>query len=219
MTNEMDSFRDAFFEEAAEHLANMESALLELEGSPRDPVLLNTIFRAAHTIKGTGAMVGLDEVSRFTHSLENLLDRMRAGTLDSSPERLDLLLRSTDLLRGLLDSSKAGREPPPAMEDVLAELKEALGQKAKAVALDTDPACLPSQVSPQPVAADRQRLSETSASRLCEPPESPLVAPLAKAHDLLRLAIDLVRAQASLIRTARDFAACFRTQRTPTRNL
>lgn len=219
MMNEIDSFRDAFFEEAAEHLANMDSALLELEGSPHDPVLLNTIFRAAHTIKGTGSMVGLDEVSRFTHSLENLLDRMRAGTLDSSPERLDLLLRSSDLLRGLLDSSKAGREPPPAMEDVLAELKEALGQETKAVALDTDHACQPSQMSPQPAAADRQGLPETSANRLCEPLEASLVAPLAKAQDLLRRAIDLVRAQASLVRAARDFAACFHSQRTQTRNL
>ena len=140
MLDNMDRFRETFFEEAAEHMANMESTLLELEHSPGDRELLNNIFRCAHSIKGASGTFGLDEVARFTHSLENLLDRMRAGTLEASPERLDLLLRSSDILRGLLTSARAGEQPPPGVEDVLAELNGILGTDAKPMAPRTEAA-------------------------------------------------------------------------------
>ena len=139
MQNAMDRFRETFFEEAAEHLAHMESALLGLEHSPGDQELLNDIFRCAHSIKGASGTFGLDEVARFTHSLENLLDRMRGGTLQASPERLDLLLRCSDILRGLLASARSGAPSPPGMEDVLAELNAILGQDGKCVAPRKEP--------------------------------------------------------------------------------
>lgn len=138
MQNNMDRFRATFFEEAGEHLANMESALLELEHSSGDQELLNNIFRCAHSIKGASGTFGLDEIARFTHSLENLLDRMRAGTLQVSLERLDLLLRSSDILRGLLDAARNGEQPPPGVEDVLTELNGILGQEATPAATRTE---------------------------------------------------------------------------------
>ena len=134
MQDHMERFRETFFEEAAEHLANMESALLGLEHSPGDQELLNGIFRCAHSIKGASGTFGLNEVARFTHSLENLLDRMRDGTLAASPDRLDLLLRSSDILRGLLKSARHGEQAPPGVEDVLTELNGILGNDAKTVA-------------------------------------------------------------------------------------
>ena len=141
MQNNMDRFRETFFEEAVEHLAAMESALLGLEHSPGDPELLNNIFRCAHTIKGASATFGLDEVARFTHSLENLLDRMRAGTLEATPDRLDLLLRCSDILRGLLRSARNGEQPPPGVDNVLAELKGILGQEPKPATTTAKDAC------------------------------------------------------------------------------
>ena len=141
MQNNMDRFRETFFEEAAEHVLNMESAILAMENTPGDRDLLNTIFRGAHSIKGASGTFGLNEVARFTHSLENLLDKMRAGVIDSSPERLDLLLRSMDVLRGLLASAMGKPEPPRGVEQVLAELNGILGQEAKPVATRTEAAC------------------------------------------------------------------------------
>ena len=134
MQTDMDRFCETFFEEAAEHVLNMESVLLAMEDSPGDQELLNTIFRSAHTIKGASSIFGFEEVSNFTHSLENLLDKMRAGVIDSSPERLDLLLRSLDVIRGLLASAMDKAGPTPGMEQVLCELKGALGQVAEPVA-------------------------------------------------------------------------------------
>ncbi|MHB8972978.1 MAG: Hpt domain-containing protein [Pirellulaceae bacterium] len=149
MLDNMDRFRETFFEEAAEHLANMESALLELEHSSGDQELLNNIFRCAHSIKGASGTFGLDEIARFTHSLENLLDRMRAGTLESSPERLDLLLRSSDILRGLLASARSGSPSPPGVEHVLAELNGILGHEAKPVPTRTETAYSQMPATPQ----------------------------------------------------------------------
>ncbi len=131
MHDNLDRFRETFFEEAAEHLANMESAILAMEDSPGDRHLLDTIFRGAHSIKGASGTFGFDEVAQFTHSLENLLDKMRAGVIDSSPERLDLLLRSLDVLRGLLATAMGKPDPTPGTEQILAELKGILGQDAK----------------------------------------------------------------------------------------
>ncbi len=81
MQIDLNRFRAAFFEEADEHLTNMEAALLQLESSQHDPEILNTIFRAAHSIKGASSTFGIDQVARFTHVLENLLDRMRDGEI------------------------------------------------------------------------------------------------------------------------------------------
>ena len=70
-----------FMEEAAELLAHMEAILLQAEDGACSDDDLNALFRCAHTIKGSGGLFGLDEVVRFTHVVENVLDRLRQGTL------------------------------------------------------------------------------------------------------------------------------------------
>ena len=90
-------FRAAFYVEASEHLQLMEAALLQLESSPRDTELLNTIFRGAHSIKGASTTFGIDEVGRFTHVLENLLERLRDGLLETTGPLVELLLTSVDV--------------------------------------------------------------------------------------------------------------------------
>jgi len=73
----MDDFLEAFKEEAQEFLAEIEASLLELEKKPDDMDLVNRVFRAMHTIKGSSAMAGLDSVSDFTHNAESVLDAVR----------------------------------------------------------------------------------------------------------------------------------------------
>lgn len=115
-------FLGAFYEEAAEHLERLEAGLLELERSGGDPELLNTVFRSAHSIKGSGAVFGVTDVARFTHGLEGVLDRLREGALPVTRELVDLLLRSADLLRTLLECAQAGDPAPPETDALLAEL-------------------------------------------------------------------------------------------------
>ena len=77
MQVDLNRFRETFFQESAKHLAEMEAGLLRLDQGCFDPELLNSIFRAAHSIKGSSGMFGLDDIARFTHALESLLDRLQ----------------------------------------------------------------------------------------------------------------------------------------------
>jgi two-component system chemotaxis sensor kinase CheA len=112
MEFDISRFRDTFFQEADEHLAEMESGLLQLEGHP-DPEILNAVFRGAHSIKGASGTFGFEDVAHFTHAMESLLDGMRSGALEPSAERVGLLLTSLDMLRRLLDAAKSGAAAPP----------------------------------------------------------------------------------------------------------
>ena len=75
----LDDALKTFVIESRELLEGMEEALLRVEQSPDDADLINAIFRAAHTIKGSAGLFGLDHVVHFTHNAENILDRVRAG--------------------------------------------------------------------------------------------------------------------------------------------
>ncbi len=113
----------AFTEEAAELLEAFEQGLLDLEQAPEDAEVLNRIFRSAHTIKGNSAMLGFSEVAHFTHSLEDVLDRMRKGRLRVTRAGMNLLLRSLDMLKLKL---KALGRPEDASTDaahLIAELR------------------------------------------------------------------------------------------------
>ncbi|HEY3383260.1 MAG TPA: chemotaxis protein CheA [Vicinamibacterales bacterium] len=122
MQIDMNRFRATFFDEAAEHVDNLESGLLRLESEPGDPALLDDIFRSAHSIKGGSATFGLEAVARFTHSLETVLDRMRGGQLGATPDLTALLLQAVDALKGLLATAKAGGQPQGAEDEVSARL-------------------------------------------------------------------------------------------------
>ena len=76
---DLEQGKKIYIEESRELLDDMDQALLALESDPSDSELINRIFRTAHTIKGSGGMFGFDEIVSFTHVLETLLDKVRAG--------------------------------------------------------------------------------------------------------------------------------------------
>jgi two-component system chemotaxis sensor kinase CheA len=82
----------------------METGLLQLRTAPDDVELLNSIFRSAHSIKGGAGSFGMKNLAQFTHSLENLLDRMRSLEMQATNEVIGILLQSVDVLRNLLDA-------------------------------------------------------------------------------------------------------------------
>lgn len=126
MSNDFSQFQDAFFEEAAEHLAIVEDGLLQLEQHPEDLDLLNKIFRSAHSIKGTSGMFGFNAVAQFTHKMETLLDLLRNGQKVVTPVIADLLLKSTDCLKTLIDAAKSGSAvDDETVQRFTAELAEA----------------------------------------------------------------------------------------------
>ncbi len=107
----MSQFHQVFFEESLEGLDIMEKHLLELDTGNIDLEEINTIFRAAHSIKGGAGTFGFMQVSSFTHVLETLLDEVRAEKRGLSQEDVNLLLQSVDCLRGMMDALQAESEP------------------------------------------------------------------------------------------------------------
>lgn len=142
MNVDMRQFLESFFDEANEHVENMEAALLQLENSPDDAELLNTIFRAAHSIKGASSTFGVHAVGEFTHVLENLLDRMRDGEIQVTSESTEVLLTSVDVLSGLLAAARDGSAEPENTAEVVASLQEINGGESapdKTNSPDTQP--------------------------------------------------------------------------------
>jgi len=102
----MDKHQIAFKEEAYELLGELEAALMALEENPQDNELIGRVFRAMHTIKGSGAMFGFEAIAAFTHDVETVFDHVRNGRIAVSRDLIDLTLRARDHIHRLLD----GRE-------------------------------------------------------------------------------------------------------------
>ncbi len=120
---DLDRAKGIFIDESRELLEEMEGALLALEENPGDEDLLNRIFRAAHTIKGSGGMFGFDEIVSFTHVMETLLDNVRNGEVEVTEVLIALLLRARDHLSGMVEALAAGE---PLSGDESEELKAQL---------------------------------------------------------------------------------------------
>lgn len=120
----MDTHQEAFREEAYELLAELESALLELEEAPDDAELIGRIFRAMHTIKGSGAMFGFDDIAAFTHEVETAFDMVREGKVQVNQDLIDVTLKARDQITTMLRATEGGE---PADEDysetIIASLK------------------------------------------------------------------------------------------------
>jgi two-component system chemotaxis sensor kinase CheA len=110
-----------FLAEAEENLAELEAALLALETHPGDAERLNTVFRAAHTLKGNAANLGLAPVADFAHGVEDVLDRLREGEIVLTAPLAGLLLRGVDALRTLVPAAVGGLETLPDAERALLE--------------------------------------------------------------------------------------------------
>lgn len=111
MSLDMEQFHESFFDESAEHLDDMERLLMALNLEQPDPDDLDSIFRAAHSIKGGSGIFGFEALGAVTHVMENLLDRARDGSLELSAELVDLLLKTGDELRSILAAYRNGEEP------------------------------------------------------------------------------------------------------------
>ncbi|NLR76370.1 chemotaxis protein CheA [Leeia sp. IMCC25680] len=126
MSIDMSQFHQVFFEEAAEHLGEMESLLLALDIQQPDDEALNAIFRAAHSIKGGAGTFGFNDLTEVTHILENLLDRIRKHELKLSSEMVDVFLQAGDVLKNLLAAHQGQGEADDAASQLICDRLTAL---------------------------------------------------------------------------------------------
>ena len=100
---------ETFLQEAAELLEQIEANALEIRPGLDCTEHVNRLFRAFHTIKGSGSMFGFTEVAAFTHHVETALDYVRVGRMGTSPELIALLLAARDHIAALLAASQTGK--------------------------------------------------------------------------------------------------------------
>ncbi|KYK48084.1 chemotaxis protein CheA [Bradyrhizobium liaoningense] len=105
---------EIFRQEASELFEVLEGALLDLGQRPDDRELVDSAFRALHTIKGSGAMFGFDKVASFTHEFETAFDRVRKGEIKPTQELISVALAAKDYIRALI-------EDPQSTDDVIGE--------------------------------------------------------------------------------------------------
>src|SRR6056297_653209 len=99
-----ENLQQIFIEEATDLLKDLENSLIELEDRPTDFELVNQIFRAMHTIKGSAALTGMTEISDFVHHAEDLLDQIRHETIEVNPDIIDILLKSSDVVKAMVSA-------------------------------------------------------------------------------------------------------------------
>jgi two-component system chemotaxis sensor kinase CheA len=119
----IDNYIDLFLQESREHLQNMNHELLNLEQNPDDNESLHSIFRYAHTLKGMAATMGFEQITGLNHQMENLLDRLRENKIDLSPEIIDLLFQSVDVLSDMIESVATGSNETFDVESLVRKLE------------------------------------------------------------------------------------------------
>jgi two-component system chemotaxis sensor kinase CheA len=134
----MDEILGVFAIEAREQLEALEDGLMQLEQGDRDPETINAVFRAAHTIKGASGVVEATQIEKFTHVLENVLDRLRNGEIEVSGDMISALLKGCDHIGALLGRIEEGQMEPDAdlqsAGDAIAEKLRAFAGAAQAEA-------------------------------------------------------------------------------------
>ncbi|MCP4215780.1 MAG: hypothetical protein GY765_14090, partial [bacterium] len=166
MSNE---FTDVFKEETYEILEEVEQALLELEAGPDDMDLVAKIFRAIHTIKGSGAMFGFDMISAFAHEIENAFDLIREGEIKATKNLIDLTLESMDFIKKYLEIDTLDEEGEVRKAKIISDLNVILISAGEEPQAEVE---APRQEEPGPIAKETP-VPEPPAYESPEPPEPP----------------------------------------------
>lgn len=122
----LDEFRAIYFQECAELLDALEQELAAIADQRASPDSVNALFRAAHSIKGGAGAFGFPDLVAFTHAFENLLDAWRQDRLAVDPSLIQLCLRASDALAGLVQAAQTGAPAPASAAELIAAMQERL---------------------------------------------------------------------------------------------
>lgn len=167
-----DELLNDFYCEAKEHLDNSENALLEIEQDPEDIELINTVFRAFHTIKGVAGFMHLTPVVELAHVAETLLDAARQGKLTLTPPYVDLILQASDMMGKLVIQLEGGmKQTKGNLAQLIHDLDQAIsvepsgGIQLAASPQTSDAAASPAQAKSQTDdAASKAPLTQVNTS-------------------------------------------------------
>jgi two-component system chemotaxis sensor kinase CheA len=116
---DMSQYLDMFLEESYENIQSLNDEVLKLEKNPDNKETINTIFRAAHTIKGMSASMGFNDMTELTHKMENVFDKFRNDELKVSSDVVNVVFKCIDVLTAMLDNIKEGVDEKVDTNDVI----------------------------------------------------------------------------------------------------
>lgn len=111
-----------FIVEAGEYIENLSEQLVDLEKTPEDSELLNSIFRAYHTIKGGAGFLNLTNLVEICHACESVFDALRHGNQHVSPELMDTILKAYDIINSMYASVQNQEPFDPAPKEIIDRL-------------------------------------------------------------------------------------------------
>ena len=157
--DDMQELLEDFLVESFELIEQIDHDLVELESNPDDLELLNRIFRVAHTVKGSSSFLNFDTLTKLTHHMEDVLNKARHGELKITADVMDVVLKSVDMMKGLLVSIRDNGNDSSSGIDIsqiclqLTAISE--GQSSASATPATAPAAAPEPApAPEPGAAD-----------------------------------------------------------------
>ncbi|EPZ68349.1 chemotaxis protein A [Helicobacter pylori UM023] len=171
--DDLQEIMEDFLIEAFEMNEQLDQDLVELEHNPEDLDLLNRIFRVAHTIKGSSSFLNLNILTHLTHNMEDVLNRARKGEIKITPDIMDVVLRSIDLMKTLLVTIRdTGSDTNNGKEN---EIEEAVKQLQAITSQNLEGAKEGTKEAPQ-----KENQEEAKKENIKENQENKAKAPTAK---------------------------------------
>ena len=124
----MDDYLQDFVRESEENVTELNNSLLELEDDPSDEAAMDSIFRTAHTLKGNFGAMGFQDASDLAHAIEDLLDEVREGRMEVTPEMMDLVFAGVDEIDRALDQIEETGESEVEADDIITDIREVIEQ-------------------------------------------------------------------------------------------
>ena len=179
--DDMKEIMEDFLIEAFELIEQIDHDLVELEANPEDLELLNRIFRVAHTVKGSSSFLNFDVLTELTHHMEDVLNKARKGELKITPDIMDVVLESVDMMKGLLESIRDNGSDAAAGIDIknicvrLTQISEGEAPSAASEAPAAAPAPEPVK-EPEPATPAEEAAPEVSDAELSKLSDSEVEA-------------------------------------------
>ncbi|WP_103571650.1 hybrid sensor histidine kinase/response regulator [Campylobacter concisus] len=178
--DDMKEIMEDFLIEAFELIEQIDHDLVELEANPEDLELLNRIFRVAHTVKGSSSFLNFDVLTELTHHMEDVLNKARKGELKITPDIMDVVLESVDMMKGLLESIRDNGSDSAAgidIKNICVRLTQISEGEAPSAAAEATAAPSPEPVKePEPVAPAEEAAPEVSDAELSKLSDSEVEA-------------------------------------------
>jgi len=178
--DDMKEIMEDFLIEAFELIEQIDHDLVELEANPEDLELLNRIFRVAHTVKGSSSFLNFDVLTELTHHMEDVLNKARKGELKITPDIMDVVLESVDMMKRLLESIRDNGSDAAAgidIKNICASLTQISEGEAPSAAPEAPAAPAPEPVKePEPVAPAEEAAPEVSDAELSKLSDSEVEA-------------------------------------------